>query len=149
MTVRRVLLLVEDDPDDVMLMRAAWGKTTPPVELQVAADGLEALDYLRAKGRFAGAAPPALVLLDWRLPGKSGLEVLREVRADPLLKRLPVLVLTTSSSEKDITDAYEAGANCFLTKPSGLDSLDALAACLADFWLRWARLPPVTSPSQK
>ncbi len=141
MTARRDVLLVEDDADDVMLMRAALARAAPLVGLKVAADGLEALDYLRGRGRFAGAAAPSLVLLDWRLPGKSGLDVLKEIRADTSLRRLPVLVLTSSASEKDVCDAYGAGANCFLTKPTGLDDLGALAASLADFWLSRARLP--------
>lgn len=144
MKSRPEILLVEDDPDDAMLLRAALAKAAPGVKLAVAADGLEALERLRAKGRFAAAPRPALVLLDWRLPGKSGLEVLRELRGDPALKRLPVLVLTTSASERDVADAYEAGATCFLTKPAGLDALDALAASIADFWLLRASLPAVT-----
>ena len=143
MTGRPKILLVEDDVDDVMLLRGALARAAPPVELAVAGNGLEALETLRD----AGAARPTLVLLDWRLPGKSGLEVLREIRGDPGLRLIPVIVLTSSTSEADVVDAYAAGANCFLTKPTGLDALDALAASLAGFWLVHARLPPVTRPS--
>jgi len=140
MTTRGRLLLVEDDPDDVMLLRQALEGARAPVELVVARDGLEALACLRRGG--SSAASPALALLDWRLPGKSGLEVLREIRADAALRLLPVIVFTTSTSEKDVVDAYGAGANCYLTKPTGLDAMLALVSSLVDFWLRRARLPP-------
>lgn len=141
MTGRVTILLIEDDPDDVMLLRAALAEVAPLVHLEAAADGLEGLDYLRGRGRFAGRDQPALALLDWRLPESSGLEVLREIRGDPELKRLPVIVLTTSASAQDVSDAYEAGANCFVTKPTGLDAIRALSASLVDFWLGHARLP--------
>lgn len=132
------VLLVEDDPDDVLMMRLACAGL---MELKLASDGAQALDYLRGRPPFAGAARPALVLLDWRLPRKSGEEVLRELRGDAALKLLPVLVLTTSRSEADVRAAYELGANAFLVKPTGLDRLKELAAAVAGFWLTHAVLP--------
>lgn len=132
------VLLVEDDADDVYMMRQACAGL---MELKLAADGVEALEYLRGQGTFAGARPPALVLLDWRLPRKSGEETLRELRADAALRLLPVLVLTTSNSEADVRRAYALGANAYLAKPTGVESLRALAASIADFWLARAVLP--------
>lgn len=135
------ILLVEDDPDDVMLMKEALSSRGSAVVLRVVVDGAQALEYLRGRGSHAGAARPSLVLLDWRLPRLSGEEVLGEIRRDPALKLLPVIVLTTSASQADVDLAYGLGANAFLTKPTGGDNLDRLVAALEDFWLRFARLP--------
>lgn len=145
---RREVLLVEDDPDSVLLMREAFKAGRGLVDLKAARDGVEAMSYLRGLGPFAGAARPALVLLDWRLPRKSGEDVLREIRSDPALKLLPVLVLTTSAWEKDVHDAYAAGANCFLTKPSSMADMRALAALIEDFWVLYASLPSAPAPSR-
>lgn len=129
------ILLVEDDPSDVMLMREALKDTEALVELTVAGDGEEALARLRGEGRFR------LVLLDWRLPKKSGEAVLRDIRGDAALKLIPVIVLTTSSSEADVQAAYAQGANAFLTKPTGLRELRALVSSISGFWLTHAVLP--------
>lgn len=137
----RPVLLVEDDPSDQMLMREALKGGPGLIELAVVSDGLEALAYLRGQAPHAGAPRPAFVLLDWRLPGKSGAEVLADIRADASLKALPVLVLTTSASEEDVGRAYALGANCFLTKPTGLDNLQTLVRLLEEFWLTHAVLP--------
>ncbi|HVE13954.1 MAG TPA: response regulator [Elusimicrobiota bacterium] len=135
------VLLVEDDPSDVMLMEEALKESGASIEFQVARDGIEAMAYLGGQGAFAGAARPSLVLLDWRLPQKSGEEVLREIRGDPALKLLPVLVLTTSASEKDVRAAYSLGANAFITKPTGMDRLRELVSLIERFWLVCASLP--------
>lgn len=132
------VLLVEDDPDDVYMMRQACAGL---MELKLAGDGAEALEYLRRQGPFADARAPALVLLDWRLPRMSGEETLRALRADAALRLLPVLVLTTSNSEADVRRAYTLGANAYLTKPTGMEGLRALAGSIADFWLSRAVLP--------
>ena len=137
----RQVLLIEDDPTDVMLMRHALEGSQCLIDLKVAGDGDEAMAYLRGDGRFGGAARPALVLLDWRLPKKSGEEVLREIRRDPTLKLIPVLVLTTSASDIDVRTAYSLGANAFLTKPTGLKELQTLASLIEGFWLVYGTLP--------
>ena len=136
------VLLVEDDRSDVMLMQEALKGGQPLVDLKIAGDGDEAMAYLRGEGRFDGAARPALVLLDWRLPKKNGEEVLREIRRDPPLRLLPVLVLTTSGSDADVRTAYSLGANAFLTKPTSFIELQALASLIKGFWLTYAALPP-------
>jgi chemotaxis family two-component system response regulator Rcp1 len=141
MTASKKVLLVEDDSSDVMLMQLALRKSGAAMEFDVAADGMEAMDYLRGQGRFSGAARPPLVLLDWRLPRMSGEEVLREIRKDAVLRLLPVLVLTTSAAAGDVRTAYALGANAFLTKPSGLDQLQALVSLIDGFWLTFATLP--------
>ncbi|MBI5203115.1 MAG: response regulator [Elusimicrobia bacterium] len=138
---RRDVLLVEDDPDDVALLSEAVAAGRGLVSLKVVGDGRAALEYLRGEGRYADAARPALVRLDWRLPALSGAEVLREIRRSPELALLPVLVLTTSASEQDVAEAYRLGANCFLTKPTGLREIAALARAFEDFWLAHAVLP--------
>jgi CheY-like chemotaxis protein len=141
-TSLKQVLLVEDTSSDVMLMQLALKKSGAPIELKVAEDGAEAMDYLRGQGRFSGAARPALVLLDWRLPRMSGEEVLREVRKDPVLRLIPVIVLTSSAAAADVRTAYSLGANAYLTKPNGLDELQALISAIAGFWLIFATLPP-------
>lgn len=123
------VLLVEDDPDDVLLLREALEGGLGLARLSVAGDGTAALERLRRPPR------PALVLLDWRLPDMDGLDVLRAVRSQAALALLPVLVLTTSASVRDKADAYAAGANCFLTKPSGLDGMRSLIRAVEAFWL--------------
>lgn len=145
----RKVLLVEDDPSDVMLMKEALKRGSGLIDLQVVGDGLEAMAFLRAQGRFAGVPRPVLVLLDWRLPKMSGEEVLRDIRRDPALKLLPVLVLTTSASERDIALAYALGANCFLTKPTGLDRLRELLRLIEGFWLGFASFPPLPEAGRR
>jgi len=132
--VRRAVLLVEDDPDDVLLLREALEDGRGLIDLKVCRDGAQALSFLRGNDR------PAFVLLDWRLPDMSGLDILRAIRKDAALKAIPVLVLTTSASERDKRDAYESGANCFMTKPSGLDATRALMEALETFWMVHADL---------
>jgi chemotaxis family two-component system response regulator Rcp1 len=135
------VLLVEDNPGDVRLMREAmrdgeWFKKLHAVE-----DGEKALAYLRREGQYDRAPKPDLIILDLNLPKKDGREVLQEIKADDTLRRIPVVILTTSEAERDICRAYDLHANCYIKKPSDLDEyLDVIRAC-ENFWLHVVRLP--------
>jgi CheY-like chemotaxis protein len=135
------ILLVEDNPGDVRLTQEALGEAKVRNNLAVVRDGEEALGYLRRQPPFEEAVRPDLVLLDLNLPRKDGREVLAEIKADPELRRLPVVVLTTSSAEKDILESYNLHANCYITKPVDLDQFVSIVASIEDFWLTIVRLP--------
>ena len=135
------VLLVEDDPGDVMLTRDSFEDCHLGLNLHVASDGEEALSFLHRAGEFAGVPRPALILLDLNLPRKSGREVLAEIKGDAILRRIPVVVLTTSQSEEDVMTVYNLNANCYVTKPADLDDYLKTIRCLEEFWLRVARLP--------
>jgi two-component system response regulator len=135
------ILLVEDNPGDVLLARIAFEKSKFSVNVEVASDGQEALDYLYKKGRFSGSGTPDLILLDLNLPAKSGSEVLADLKSDEELKVIPVIILTTSQAEWDIIRCYKLHANCFVNKPFGFESFDAVVACIEDFWFKIVRLP--------
>ncbi len=135
------LLLVEDNPADVRLMREALRESGVGDSLRIAADGVEAMAYLRHEGRHADAPLPHLILLDLNLPRKSGYEVLAEIKNDPSLKLIPVVILTTSASPEDIRRSYELHANCYITKPVDLDRFIGAVKTLGDLWLNVARLP--------
>ena len=136
------ILLVEDNPGDVLLARIAFEKSNKfEVNFQVATDGEEALDFLYKKGRFAGAGTPDLILLDLNLPAKSGSEVLADLKSHEELKVIPVIILTTSQVQRDITQCYKLHANCFVNKPFGFDSFDKVVTCIEDFWFNIVRLP--------
>jgi CheY-like chemotaxis protein len=109
--------------------------------LSVAKDGVEALAFLRREGSFAGSARPDLILLDLNLPRKDGREVLAEIKEDVVLRRIPVVVLTTSKAEEDILRTYDLHANCYITKPVDLDQFIAVVRSIDDFWLSVVRLP--------
>jgi len=109
--------------------------------LNVVGDGTEALDFLRRRGRYADAPLPALVLLDVNMPRKGGLEVLREIKQDPSIRHIPVVVLTTSESEQDVFRAYDWHANCFITKPVDLAQFTKVVNGIADFWFTIVKLP--------
>jgi two-component system, chemotaxis family, response regulator Rcp1 len=136
------ILLVEDNPGDVRLTREALTTSTLWNRLSVAKDGLEALDYIRSTGQFAGAVRPDLVLLDLNLPRKGGREVLAEVKRDPDFARIPIVILTTSSAEEDVLSAYSLHANCFITKPVDLSEFVKVVKSIEDFWLSVVKLPP-------
>lgn len=134
-----VILLVEDNPDDVLLARRAVRKAALPVSMQVADDGDEAVAYLGGSGRFVERSRyplPALVLLDLKLPKRPGLEVLRWVRSRPELDTTPVVVLTSSSEDEDIQQAYALGANSYLQKPVAFNGLVQLLGVLDLYWLK-------------
>jgi len=136
--MENTILHVEDNADDVMLTALAFRKAGVIVQLDVASDGDKAISNLQATGSNCA---PACVLLDIKLPSISGFEVLAWIRQQPLLKRLPVIMLTSSLLPSDINKAYELGANSYLTKPSDLDSLVALARTIDHYWLK-TNTPP-------
>ncbi|MDO8962922.1 MAG: response regulator [Coriobacteriia bacterium] len=137
------VLLVEDNPGDVRLTQEVLKDGKIRNKLNVVGDGVEALEYLRRQGAYADAAPQDLVLLDLNLPRKSGREVLEEMKADPELRRIPVVVLTTSASEVDVLAAYDLHANCYITKPVDLSQFEAVIRTIEGFWLSIVRLPKV------
>lgn len=134
-------LLVEDNPADADLMREVLELSEVDHELHVVKDGEEALAYLRREGDHSGKPRPALLLLDLNLPRKNGHEVLAELRADPKLRTLPVLMLTSSESEKDIDRSYELGANAYVTKPIDFSQFEDVVESIERFWVKSARLP--------
>lgn len=139
------ILLVEDNPGDVRLTREAL-KEARPCNLNVVVDGEAALAFLRHEGQYASAPAPELVLLDLNLSRKDGREVLAEIKEDPTLRRIPVVVLTTSSAEKDVVQAYNLHVNCYITKPPRLDEFLSAVKSIADFWLGLVTLPPKVRP---
>lgn len=128
------VLLVEDSADDVSLLTCALERVAAPIDLDVVNDGYEALQFLRRANSYANAASPDLILLDLNTPKKSGHEVLRDLKGDELLKRTPIIVMTTSNSPADIVSAYKGGAACYLTKPDDFDELKSFVRHLFDFW---------------
>ena len=135
------ILLVEDNPGDVRLTREALRENKVNNNLHVAVDGAEALDFLFRRGKYVDALHPDLVLLDLNLPKKNGREVLAEVKADPLLRRIPVVILTTSDAEQDILASYDLHANCYITKPVDLDRFIEVVKSIEGFWLCVVKLP--------
>lgn len=135
------VLLVEDNPGDVRLTLEAFREGKVLNKLNVVEDGEEAMAYLRQQGAYAGAAPPGLILLDLNLPRKDGREVLREIKADEGLRRIPVVVLTTSQAEEDILRSYDLNANCYITKPVDLEKFIGVVRYIQEFWLAVVQLP--------
>ena len=135
------VLLVEDNPSDVALTRHLFGAVSLPVNLSVAHDGEEAVALLRRQAGGGDGDCPDLILLDLNLPRMSGLEVLGELKADERLQRIPVIVLTTSSAERDVRSAYGRHANAYVTKPVDLDQFIHVIGAIERFWLGVARLP--------
>ena len=136
------ILLVEDNPADVRLTQEALKEGKVCNKLNVAEDGVEALAYLRQQGQYAGAVLPDIILLDLNLPKKDGREVLEEIKNDSVLKRIPVVVLTTSKAEEDILRAYDLHANCFVTKPVDLEQFIQVVQSVETFWFTVVKLPP-------
>ena len=135
------VLLVEDSPGDVRLTRKAFKDAKVHINLSVAPDGVEAMAFLRREGKHAGVPRPDLILLDLNLPRKSGREVLEEIKGDPTLMSIPVVVLTTSMSEQDVLRSYLLHVNCFITKPVDLDGFLKVVKSIDNFWLSVAELP--------
>jgi len=135
------ILLVEDNPGDVRLIEEALKEGKVRNTLHVVYDGVEAITFLHKQGEYSEIPRPDLILLDLNLPKKDGREVLAEIKADENLKRIPVVVLTTSQSEKDILKSYDLYANCYITKPVDLDKCLEVGKSIEDFWLTVVRLP--------
>ena len=135
------ILLVEDNEGDARLLRETLLEINQNVRLHVVADGLEAIAFLAYQGPYLAAPRPNLILLDLNMPKMGGLEVLARVKANPWLKTIPIVVLTTSEDNSDITKSYKFMANCYLTKPAEFDELQALVKSLNDFWLSRATFP--------
>jgi len=136
------ILLVEDNPGDVDLARDALEHGKVNNNLHVVTDGEAAIDFLRHEGSFASSPRPDLILLDLNLPKKDGREVLAEIKVDPGLKRIPVVVLTTSRDEEDVLKSYNLHANCYLAKPIRLDQFFNMVRSIENFWLSIVVLPP-------
>lgn len=143
MTIDRPIeiLLVEDSPGDVRLTLEALKEGRVRNNVHVARDGVEAMAFLRREGEFSGKPRPDLILLDLNMPKKDGREVLTELKVDEALKTIPVVVLTTSSSEEDVLRAYGLHANCYITKPVDMDQFIAVIRSLEEFWLAVVKLP--------
>jgi len=135
------VLLVEDNPGDVRLTQEALKDGRVAVNLTVAADGVEAMQILRREAPHAEKALPDLILLDLNLPRKTGREVLEEIKSDEDLRSIPVIVMTTSKAEQDISKAYNLNANCYVTKPVDLDEFLNVVRSIEDFWLTVVTLP--------
>ena len=135
------ILLVEDSLGDVRLIQEALQEAKVRNSMHVVGDGVEALAYLRRQGKYARATHPGLILLDLNLPKKNGFEVLQEIKADEALKRIPVVVLTTSESEQDVVKSYELSANAYISKPVDLEQFLVVVKAIEDFWLEIVRLP--------
>jgi chemotaxis family two-component system response regulator Rcp1 len=147
-SVPRQILIVEDNPGDVRLMREALRDTQPDVTIQVASDADQALAYLRREGPYAGAGRPSLIFLDFNLPKAGSRELLRLIKQDESLRLIPVAVLTTSESDRDIREAYELYANCYLRKSIELDSFFSTVRAAANFWLQVAYTPDGWIPAK-
>ncbi|MCZ6789782.1 MAG: response regulator [Chloroflexi bacterium] len=135
------ILMVEDNPDDVELTDEALKEAKIHINLEVVGDGVEAMEYLHKDGKYSYAPRPDVILLDLNLPKMDGREVLAEIKVDENLKRIPVVVLTTSEDEADILKAYDLHANCFITKPVDLTQFMRIVSVIEDFWLSIVKLP--------
>ena len=135
------ILLVEDNPADVHLTVEALRDARVHNNLHVASDGEEALAFLRRQAAHKDAPRPDLILLDLNLPKKSGREVLAEIKAEPALRRIPVVILSTSEAKEDIASAYDLAANCYVTKPVDLDEFFQVVRAIDSFWLSLVKLP--------
>jgi CheY-like chemotaxis protein len=135
------VLLVEDSPGDVRLTKEAFTDAKVHINLHVASDGAKAMAFLKREGEHANAPRPDLILLDLNLPKKDGREVLAEIKGDPKLQSIPVVILTTSSSEADILRSYQLHANCYITKPVGLEGFLTVVRSIDSFWLSVVKLP--------
>ena len=135
------ILLVEDNPGDVRLTQEAFKENKVRNSLSVVEDGLEAMAFLHRAGKYTEAPRPDLILLDLNLPKKDGREVLAEIKEDPKLKSIPVVVLTTSKAEEDIIKSYNLHANCYITKPVDLEQFITVVKSIEDFWLTVVKLP--------
>jgi len=135
------ILLVEDNPVDVMMTKEFFSSGRICNNLHAVEDGEEAMDFLYKRGEYSAAPSPDVILLDLNLPRKDGREVLAEVKGDPSLRQIPVIVLTTSEDQEDILSSYENAANCFITKPVNMEQFTDVLKCIGDFWFAVVQLP--------
>jgi len=135
------ILLVEDNAADIALTKKAIEKSKIVNNLSITRDGEEAMDFLYKKGKYSDAKKPDLIILDLNLPKKDGREILEEVKKDEDLKKIPVVILTTSNAEKDILKTYNLYANCYITKPLDFDQFIAIVKQINDFWFSIVKLP--------
>ena len=138
------LLLADDDPDDRLLVRDALEETRWTADLKTVEDGVELLDYLRRRGRYVNpgeAPPPSLILLDLKMPRKSGHQALKEIKEDPDLRWIPVVILTTSRQKQDISLSYDLGVNSYITKPTSFGALVETMSILERYWFEVVALP--------
>jgi CheY-like chemotaxis protein len=136
------ILLADDDPDDRLLVHEAFAENLLANSLEMVVDGEELMDYLHRRGKFSEVSiTPGLILLDLNMPRKSGLEALKEIKADPKLRRLPVVILTTSKAEEDIVRSYDLGVNSFIVKPVTFEALVELIKSIDKYWFQIVELP--------
>ena len=136
-----VILLADDDEDDRMMTRDAFERHRLANEFHTVNDGEELMDFLHRRGKYQNAPRPGLILLDLNMPRKDGREALREIKADPELRKIPIVVLTTSREEEDILRTYDLGASSFITKPVGFDSLVQVVGAVGQYWFQVVQLP--------
>jgi len=141
------ILIADDDPDDRFLAKEALDESRLANVIHFVEDGEELLEYLRREGRYEGtgakdSARPGLILLDLNMPRKDGREALREIKADPILRQIPIVVLTTSKSDEDIVRSYDLGVNSFITKPVTFEGLVEVMRTLQKYWFEIVELPP-------
>jgi CheY-like chemotaxis protein len=140
------ILLVEDNPGDVLLIQQALRDNKIQIRLHVVHDGEAALQFLHGEGIYRDAVRPDLILLDLNLPRKDGRQVLAEVKADPNLRSIPIVVLTSSHAEEDIARAYNLNANCYVQKPLDLEQFNKVVHSIESFWFTIVNLPPPPTP---
>lgn len=136
-----MILMADDDADDRILTKEALEESRVLNELRFVEDGEELMDYLKRRGKYTDAPRPGLILLDLNMPRKDGREALKEIKADPDLRRIPVVVMTTSKAEEDIFRSYDLGASSFITKPVTFDRLVELMKALGRYWVEFVELP--------
>jgi two-component system response regulator len=141
MTTPIQILLVEDNPGDADLTRESLAGSKLRIELTVAVNGVEALDFMHKRGRFAAASVPDLILLDLNLPGIDGRAILKEIKQDAGLKRIPVCILTSSAAETDLIQGYNLGANCYVVKPLDFKTFQDIVQAVEGFWFTIVKLP--------
>jgi CheY-like chemotaxis protein len=135
------ILLVEDNPGDARLTREAFAQGTVRTNMHHARDGEQAIAFLRRQNGFHDAPTPDIVILDLNLPRRGGREVLEDMKSDPALRQIPVVVLTSSQAQEDVLNSYRLHANCFITKPGDLETLIRVAQSIEEFWFKLVRLP--------
>ncbi|MGA2102644.1 MAG: response regulator [Candidatus Sulfotelmatobacter sp.] len=141
MKITPEILMVDDNPADIDLTSEVLAQSKGRFHVNAVNDGVEAISYLRREGKYAQAPVPDLVVLDLNLPRKDGCEVLSNIKADPALSKIPVVIFTTSQANSDVTRSYKLGANCYLRKPGNLPEFVAVVRSMAEFWLDFASLP--------